>query len=164
MFFGPVHYAGPAQGYNSLYNADLVGSVVPSAVPARPRSRDWRRSGPRIVGAQIQENGSYIGIPLIAIAIGIVVRLWRKLWPVYLAMLIVTTWLLSLGPLPHRRRARRSTCPFDLPFRKIDRLPGIENILPIRFSLYVVFFVAILVAMAIDGAWRTHVSRTARHR
>ena len=40
--------------------------------------------------------------------------------------------------------------PVDLPFRKIDHLPGINNILPVRLSLYVVFFVAVLVAIGID--------------
>jgi hypothetical protein len=106
----------------------------------------------------MQENGSYLGIPLIVVCVGIVIRYWRKLWPVYLAIVLLASWLLSLGPrlIVH---GRLHALPFALPFRKLDHLPGIDSILPVRFSLYVVFFAAILVAMAIDEAHRTHLLR-----
>jgi hypothetical protein len=166
MFFGGAHYKGPAQGYNSVFNADLLGAIVPIGgthpfqlvAPGRSGT-----IGASLVGGQYQENGSYLGIPLIILCIGIVLRSWRKLWPVYLAMLIVTTWLLSLGPRLIVD-GRVTHLPFTLPFRKIDRLPGIDNILPVRFSLYVILFISILVAMAMDGAWQTHRARTAAPR
>jgi hypothetical protein len=113
--------------------------------------------GSSLVGGQIQENGSFLGIPLLILCVGITVRNWRKLWPVFVAMLAVTSWLLSLGPrLIVRGHAH--ALPFALPFHKIDRLPGIDNVLPVRFSLYVVFFAAILVAVGIDEARRRHVA------
>ena len=148
IFHGPQHYSGPAQGYNSVYNADLLGPIIPNSnelvAPAR-----LSEIGSTLVGGNTQENGSYLGIPLI-FAVGVVlVRYWRKLWPIPLAILALSAFAFSLGPLLIVN-GRVVHLPFSLPFRKIERLPGLDNILPVRLSLYVVLFVAILIALGID--------------
>ena len=149
VFHGGQHYAGPAQGYNNVYNADLLGPVLPTAGQLVAPSR-LATIGTSLVGNNLQENGSYLGIPLICLVAYLVARYWRRLWPLYLALLALTTFVLSLGPrLVVDGQA--IVLPVDLPYRKIDRLPGIDNILPVRLSLYVVFFVAVIVALAIDA-------------
>jgi hypothetical protein len=160
IFHGSQHYSGPAQGYNSVYNADLLGPIIPTSnqlvAPAR-----LSEIGSTLVGGNIQENGSYLGIPLILAVTVVFVRYWRKLWPIPLAILAVSAFALSLGPVLIVD-GRVVHLPFDLPFRKIEHLPGINNILPVRFSLYVVLFVAILIALGTDWYHDDVVARRAR--
>jgi hypothetical protein len=148
IFHGAQHYSGPAQGYNNVYNADLLGPIIPNSnelvAPARLAA-----IGSTLVGGNTQENGSYLGIPLLLAALVVFARYWRKLWPVPLALLAVAAFVLSLGPVLIVD-VRVVHLPFDLPFRKIERLPGLNNILPVRFSLYVVLFVVILLSLGID--------------
>ena len=161
VFHGSQHYAGPAQGYNNVYNADLLGPVLPTTSELVAPSR-LAAVGSSLVGNNPQENGSYLGIPLILIALYLTARYWRRLWPLYLALLAVVTFVLSLGPLLIVD-GHSISLPVDLPYRKIDRLPGIDNILPVRLSLYVVLFIAIIVALGID-AYRDDVLEARRRR
>jgi len=149
MFHGPQHYVGPAQGFNNVYNADLLGPVLPTTAQLVAPSH-LRAVGASLVGNNPQENGSYLGIPLLIVAFYLTARYWRRLWPLYLALLALTTFVLSLGPLLVVD-GHVHLLPVDLPFRKIDHLPGIDNILPVRLSLYVVFFVAVIIALGIDA-------------
>jgi hypothetical protein len=159
MFRGGAHYIGPAQGYASVFNADLWGAIFPTKFQLFSPGH-FGAIGKSLVGGQMQENGSYLGVPLIFIVVVTVVRYWQKLWPIYLAMLIVASWLLSLGPRLIVD-GHVTALPFDLPFRKLDHLPGVDNILPARFSLYVVWFIAILLALGLD---EFHKNAAARRR
>lgn len=148
MLRGEAHYVGPAQGFNNVYNADLLGTFVPTKnmlfAPARLSD-----IGTRLVGNQTQENGSYLGFPLLALVGYLVVRNWRKLWPLFCLLVAFAAFVFSLGP-KLIIDGRSYTLPVQLPFAKIDHLPMIENILPVRLSLYVSFFVAVILATGID--------------
>ena len=160
IFHGPQHYTGPAQGYNNVYSADLFGPIIPNSnelvAPAQMSA-----IGSTLVGGNTQENGSYLGIPLICAVAVVFVRYWRKLWPIPLAILALAAFALSLGPVLIAD-GRVVHLPLDLPFKKIERLPGINNILPVRFSLYVVLFVAILISLGIDWYHDDVLTRRAR--
>jgi hypothetical protein len=149
MFHGTHRYIGPAQGYQNVYNADLLGAIIPTmhqlVAPAH-----LEQLGTSLVGRNPQENGSYLGIPLVITGLVVVVRYWRKLWTIYLGLMIVAVYALSLGS-KLVVDGHLVTIPFGLPFAKLDRLPGIDNILPVRLSLYVAFLVAVLVAIGIDA-------------
>jgi hypothetical protein len=147
-FHGPEHYVGPAQGFNNVYNADLLGPIIPDSnqlvAPAH-----ISHVGSSLVGGNTQENGSYLGIPLLLAMALVTVRYWRKLWPIFLSVMLLAAFVLSLGP-KLIVDGRVVSLPFDLPFKKIEHLPGIDNILPVRFSLYVALFATILIALGID--------------
>ena len=149
MFHGSHHYVGPAQGYQNVYNADLLGAIIPTMhqLVAPERLQDI---GTSLVGRNPQENGSYLGIPLVIASLIIVARYWRKLWTIYLGVIVVAVYAVSLGSRLIVD-GHLVTIPFGLPFAKLDRLPGIDNILPVRLSLYVVFFVAVLVALGLEA-------------
>lgn len=156
-FHGHAHYVGPAQGSHNVYNADLLGPVLPTSnqlvTPEHLRS-----ISAGLVGNNPQENGSYLGIPLIVVCGVILWRYWRRLWPIFLTLMALTAFVLSLGPeLVVNGHAH--DLPFGLPFRKIDRLPALNNILPVRFSLYVAFFVAVLIAYGADQYRRDVLAR-----
>ena len=150
MVHGHAHYTGPAQGYVNVFNADLLGPIVPTLAQLTA-PRHLAEIGSNLVAgaSDLSENGTYLGIPLIGISVYLVVRFWRKLWPLYLSLLISTIFLLSLGP-KLIIDGRKWTLPFNLPFRKMNHLPLLENLLPVRFSLYVLFFVTLLVVLGLD--------------
>jgi len=149
MLRGPAHYTGPAQGFNNVYNADLFGAVLPTHNMAFAPAR-LSGIAMKLVAAQVQENGSYLGVPLIVITLYLMLRYWRRLWPLYAGLVALTAFVLSLGP---RLIAdgHAQLLPFQLPFAKIAHLPLVENILPVRLSLYTAFFVAVIVALGIDA-------------
>ena len=148
LFHASAHYNGPAQGFNNVYNADLLGPILPTAAQLIAPHRLAAITS-NYVGAQLQENGSYLGIPLIGLALYFLCRYWRRLWGLYLAMIAFGAFLLSLGPMLIVN-GRLEHLPVNLPFRKLAHLAVIDNLLPVRFSLYVDFFVAIIIALGLD--------------
>ncbi|HLI16534.1 MAG TPA: hypothetical protein VKV23_10865 [Acidimicrobiales bacterium] len=151
MFHGPAHYVGPAQGYSNVYNADLLGPILPTKAQLVAPVR-LARLGTSLVGGplNVDENGSYLGLPLLVSAAWLVVRLRRRRWLPFLALMAATAFVLSLGPSLHvDRRAER--LPVGLPWRALGRLPVLSNVLPVRFSLYVAFFVAAIVALGVEA-------------
>jgi len=150
IMHGLAHYTGPAQGFVNVFNADLLGPFIPT-VAQLVAPRHLAQIGSNLVAGQgdISENGSYLGIPLILFIIYLVARFWRRLWPLYLSLIVATVFLFSLGSqLVVDGRLRH--LPFNLPFEKLSHLPFLENLLPVRFSLYVVFFVALIIALGLD--------------
>lgn len=150
MMHGQAHYTGPAQGFVNIFNADLLGPFIPTLAQF-VAPRHLAEIGSNLVAGQgdLSENGSYLGIPLILFTIYLVTRFWRRLWPIYLSLVVVTVFLFSLGPqLVVDGRLRH--LPFNLPFEKLSHLPFLENLLPVRFSLYVVFFVALIITLGLD--------------
>jgi hypothetical protein len=154
MSHGTQHYNGPAQGYNEVYNADLLSPFLPTTAQLIAPHR-LARVGTKLVGnsvAHIDESGSYLGIPLLVLAVYFVCRYWRRLWFIFCALMSVSIFVFSLGPRLYVDGRHRNLS-FNLPFEKINHLPIVENILPVRLSLYVMFFVAIILAMGIDAMY-----------
>lgn len=156
MLRGTAHYTGPAQGFVNIFNADLLGPFIPT-VAQLVAPKHLAAIGSSFVAGQgdLSENGSYLGIPLIALTVYLVARFWRRLWPLYLSLVALTVFVFSLGPrLVVDGRLKH--LPFNLPFEKLGHLPFLENLLPVRFSLYVVFFVALIVALGLDWIHDDH--------
>ncbi len=155
---GLAHYTGPAQGFYNPFNADLLGPVVPTLAQI-VAPRHLAEIGSHFVAGpgDLSENGSYIGIPLTLASLYMVVRFWRRRWPIYLGLVTLATFVLSLGPRLIID-GRIHPLPFPLPFAKINHLPLVENLLPVRFSLYVVFFIA---ALLVYGLEQIHQERVA---
>jgi hypothetical protein len=149
MRHGPNHYNGPAQGFNNPFNSDLLGAVVPTSYQ-RFAPDKLARIGDLFVSANIHEDDAYIGIPMILIAIYLVCRYWRRLWMLYLAVMAVTAWVISLGwELVVDRRVKH--LPFEMPFLKLERLPFVANLEAVRLSLYYDLFIAVILAIGIDA-------------
>ncbi len=156
-FHGIGHYAGPAQGYNNVYNADLLGPVVPSSnqliVPTSIKA-----VGSHLVGNNLQGERQLPRDPVDRPAgDGRGPLLAKALDP-----LSRVACLHGLRPLarsgPDRRRQGeksplRPAVPKDRPSAGHQQHP------PVRFSLYVVFFAAVLLARGIDAYRRDFIDR-----
>ncbi|MCW2777716.1 MAG: hypothetical protein JWN17_1441 [Frankiales bacterium] len=140
QFGGPQRVTAPVQDA-SPYAADLLGAVVPTTFQLLGTSltRDW--------GGNASENGSYLGGPLLLVLVGLAVA-HRKVAVVRFAgVLGVVVWVLSLG---ERLHVGGTDTGVPLPFALLARLPVLENMAAVRYSLYVVLCAALVLAVGLD--------------
>ena len=146
--FGKFHVAAPNQ--NTIYNAyrtDLLGAIVPTSL---------QRFGPaslKAIGNQFSgnaaENGSYLGLPLVILFLGCWVRFFRHRGVRLAGLLALGAWIISLGPILIVKTHLTS---IKLPFYYLTQFQIFQDVLPVRFSLYVTFFVVTTVTLSI-GVW-----------
>lgn len=141
---GPRRWSGPAFPTGNHYRADLLGVVVPTAsqlIAPGSTLGDRFALGPL-------ENGSYLGIPLVLLFLVSVAMRRRDRWIMFAAGLAFVAYVLSLGP--HLFVDARSTS-VPLPFDLLVRVPLLDNLLPVRLSLYATFFVCVVIARSLAG-------------
>jgi hypothetical protein len=140
QFFGPGRVTAPVQDA-SRYAADVLGLVVPTThqLLGISETATW--------GANISENGSYLGLPLV---MALCLLAWRfRVVPAmrFAAALGVVAWVLSLGERLHVAGSQYGvTLPFDL----ISQVPVLHNMSAVRLSLYVVLCAAVVLAIGMD--------------
>ncbi len=165
MVAGPQHYLGPAQGGAQVYNADLFSTIVPTfAQLVAPHHLSAVSSSLLGSPGNVDENGSYLGIPLLVLVVALGLRSTRRRLIGFLALAATCTFVLSLGPrLEFEGRA--IALPFRLPFVALAHLPLVQNALPVRLALYVMLFLALGVALGLDDlAWRLSTATGRRER
>ncbi|MEV0156906.1 DUF2079 domain-containing protein [Micromonospora sp. NPDC050686] len=149
-----LHFAGPQRFHGTgfdpmIHSEDLAGF---GAFPRRSLAGavDW---GTRLAPNPTEEN-SFFGVPLLLLAVGCFVLLWRRAAPARRATLTalgVTALVfaaLSLGP-----RAKwdgRNTGQL-LPFGLLDGLPVVNAALPSRLALVVAPVIGLLLAYTVDS-------------
>ncbi len=124
------------------YSADFLNFVIPTTtiwIGAAHAAAAIAAS----FGGFIQENGAYIGIPLIVLVEDFRRRNWTTPTGKFLILLLVVTIIATLGP--GLRIMGRET--LALPWALMLKLPLISSALPARFAMYVSLVVAIIVAL-----------------
>ncbi len=146
---GPGHYVGAAQWSHNVYNADLLGPLLPTADVLLAPGR-LALTGSRLVARSLAENGSYLSLPFLALVVVLVVRDRRRRSQAGLLGVAAVAFVLSLGPhlVVDRQVVDHG---LRLPFFYLARLPLLENMLAVRFSLYVVGALALVVARGLDA-------------
>lgn len=147
---GPGHISGAIQLQPQIYRADALGIVVPGRTQLLAPSSLLSVSD-HFIDGNSAENGSYLGIPLLLILAGGFALLRSRLMAL-LCTLAAFAWVLSLGshlvvssaPTPN------PTSGLPLPEALLTKLPIVSNLEPERFSLFVVLFVAIGLAVILD--------------
>ncbi|MCW2606696.1 MAG: hypothetical protein JWO60_1389 [Frankiales bacterium] len=149
QFTGDQRVTEPVQDA-SPYAADLLGTVVPTVYQllGTDLTRDW--------GGNASENGSYLGAPLLLVLVALAVRFRREPVVRFAAALGVVAWVLSLGERLHVAGTETGV---PLPFALLARLPVLQNMASVRFSLYVVLCAAVVLAVGLD---RLHAAGTLR--
>lgn len=147
---GPASIRGPIQLEPQAYRADLLGTVIPGL-------HQWLAPSAMLgststFASSTSENGSYLGITLLASLLVGSVILWRRS---DLAKIVViggsTALVLSLGAgLVVTGRPSAATTGLPLPERLFAHLPLLSNTVPVRYSTYVGLFAALLLAMTLD--------------
>ena len=150
-FAGPDHIVGPIQSAPQVYRADLLGSVLPDNLqriaPARLAAIANRFAG------NSSENGSYLGLPLVILLVAAVVVLWRDLRVRIVGLLGAFALLLSLGS--RLEVDNHIIHPLLLPEAAFDKLPFFQNVIPARYSLYVVLSAAVVLGIVLERVRRS---------
>lgn len=144
QFFGHQRVHGVIQSPNTFV-IDLLNFVVPSEVqwltPAGARSISSYWTG------NLYEWNGYLGIPLLVIVAFVTVRRWSNPLVRFSSLLGLAVAVCSLGPSLHVY-GRDTGIP--LPWRLVDILPVVSNMLPSRLMLYAHLSAALLVAVFVQ--------------
>jgi hypothetical protein len=146
MFNGPDHYVGLRPPGPGGEGADLLGPILPT-------TRELFSLGHLgVIGSGLtfgnaSENASYLGVPLILLLLVITIRYWRRPWIRFCSLMLLVTFVLSLGDHIAINNTRTAVV---LPDNFIQNFVIFRNIIQVRFGFLVTFFAAALVALGMD--------------
>jgi len=122
----------------ALFSADLLSFIVPG------RFMLVQQFGAAAVAARftgnLWENGSYLSIPLLAVAGLWLWRRRRRAEARLLALVLLVVLVAALGPVLQVERRRIMILPWAL----AGRIPLIQHALPVRFANYAFLILAII--------------------
>ncbi len=148
QLFGPDQPQGPLQPA-SIYQTDLLGLVIPTARqllapgPAVDLSRHF--SGPL-------ENGSYLGLPLIALTYWMARRQWSRPVVRWAVLLTITIVVLSMG---FSLRLAGVPAGLPMPWSLVGWAPVLDHVLPARMMGPAFLTTGLLLALFTDQALRS---------
>jgi hypothetical protein len=145
QFLGPNRVHGSIQPVDR-YVSDLLSFVVPFGLQWLHPARLLAISE-RFTGAGVETN-SYLGVPLLLVLMGVSVRRWSRPVVRIASLLLLAVALLSLGP--HLHVGGRVLIDVKLPWRVVQALPIVANILPSRLALYLDLLAGLLLAVFVD--------------
>jgi hypothetical protein len=142
QFTGPGSIPdGPFSPY--FYSADLASwfAFSPLSIAGSPAAAELA-TGPA-------EYNTFLGWPLLLVAVGCVVWLWGRVLVRACAVAALVMAVLSLGPELVINQQRTG---IPLPYRLLVDVPVIDGALPQRYALAVIPLLAIVLALALDRA------------
>jgi len=151
MIAGPGHLTGAVipPGALQIIRADLLGPIVPTSNQLLA-PHFLSHFGKEFVDGNLSENGTYFGLPLLILLVVSVKRLWSDATVRALAWLTGTAFVISLG---NQLTVGTATTPIPLPEAVFAHLPLLDNTIPARYSLYVLLFASMILAIGIDRLW-----------
>jgi hypothetical protein len=141
LVYALLHFQNESLNQPALFPADLLNVVVPTRLT-------WLHSGwTSRVAADFQgndaENGAYLGLPLVAVFAWYAWESRRRATAWLLVVLTLLGVFVELGESLHVRGHDY----LRLPWAHIATLPGFDNVLPARFSMFVALGTALTVAL-----------------
>ncbi|MDA8313433.1 MAG: hypothetical protein M0Z46_23015 [Actinomycetota bacterium] len=145
---GPQHVVGPPHppAFFAGFPGDLLGPVVPTSnqflAPAA-----LKLHGDALVGHDPDENGMYLGIPLVVVLLVLARVLRRRRAVVFFVAMAAIAAILALGP---QLVVDGHHTGVPLPAWVLEHLPLLKGILDVRFSLFVQMAAAAALAVGLD--------------
>ncbi|MGH9100962.1 MAG: hypothetical protein ACRDV8_12135, partial [Acidimicrobiales bacterium] len=159
---GPQHVVGPPHplSFFAGFPGDLLGPLVPTSNQFLATAA-LKAHGDALVGHNPDENGLYLGIPLLIVLLASAWVLRRRRTIVYFVTMAVVAGILALGPQLVVDGHRTGV---PLPAWILEHLPLLKGILDVRFSLFVQMAAAAALAVGLDElvARRVRSRRAAR--
>jgi hypothetical protein len=152
FFSGPQHITGPPHALSELYtwHGDLLGALLPSPL-MRFAPAGLLHSGALLVSNNLQENGTYLGAPLVLVTVCLAIAYRRRPVTAVAGLLAVLSYALSLGTrIYHDNHATG----WPGPFAALAHVPALQDIEPARFSLFTALFVAVVLGTGLDALAR----------
>lgn len=155
---GPQHVAGPPHPLSGLaiFPGDLLGPVLPTSNQLLATHAVALR-GDALVGNNASENGMYLGVPLLIVVAGAAWVFRRRRALLFFAAMVVVSTILALGPTLVVDSHHTGV---PLPAWVLGHMPLLQDILDVRFSLFVQLAAAASLAVALD---ETIIVSRARH-
>ena len=125
------------------FNTDLLNLVIPTQVNQIGRLPFFASISTNFPGGSIAENGSYLTLPLIVIAVLYARRNWREPLGRLLTDFLIVVCVLSLGPVLH---VAGHQVPSYLPWRLFE-LPILRNAMAVRLTIYAYLDLAIITSL-----------------
>ena len=125
------------------HSADLLSLVIPTQTIELGDMSDVFRNLSSRFTSNIFENGSYVGVPLLIIAVWFAVARWRTVAGKVLTLMLAITIVMGMGPWLHVAGIETIV----LPWRLMKYLPLLNQALPIRISMYTSLILAIMAAI-----------------
>jgi hypothetical protein len=155
FLFGPGHVKGPIHSINALshLSIDVASLVAPTSNEAITFGvNTWSDPLIHLVtkGAYVgvlAESSAYIGIPLLVLLFGGLIAFWRRPAIRFFGVMAGICLVISMGA--HLRVANHDTG-IPLPFSIFSRLPLLNNLIAIRWTLFLWLFIAIVTAVILD--------------
>jgi len=147
QFHGPERVTGVIHAPN-VYVTDVLNLVIPVG-GVQQLTPSWAASISDRFSGNGAEQTAYLGIPLLVIIGVVALRLWRSGLVRLCVILGVVIGVLSLGPQLHAggRTVRAARLPADL----FTHLPALDNVLPVRLTVYLFLLAGLMVAIFV--AW-----------
>jgi hypothetical protein len=123
----------------AAYSSDLLNFIIPTPVNAIGNLAPLAALSVRFPGNQL-EAGAYVGLPLLAIAILSGIAQWREPLSRTLTVFMLVAAVATLGPRLHIAGATL----FGMPWKVMQHLPLINNVLPARLAMYISLGLAIV--------------------
>jgi hypothetical protein len=146
---GPQHIHGSIIGFRYYY-AVLAAPVLPTPnMTFGPPY--WKLLGSRIGGNGV-ENGTYLGVPLIVFALVAAFTVRRAVLRVA-AVTALLVFIFSLGTKFHYGPVgwHGFWSHLALPSMQVNNIPLLNQAFPVRYSLYVALFIAVVLAVGLDA-------------
>ncbi|HTX00934.1 MAG TPA: hypothetical protein VMD59_19285 [Acidimicrobiales bacterium] len=145
--YGPQHLSGSRPfGALTQYASDLLSPIVPTNAERFGPPR-LVTLGESFVGGDAAENGGYLGVTLLAATIVIVIVNRRHAVVRFCAAMATTAFIVSLG---QQLVIDKHWTSIYLPYNIMQQLPLLDSETPVRFSLFVDLFVAVIFAVGLD--------------
>jgi hypothetical protein len=151
QFFGPRHPTHGVVFPPEALSADVLSFVVPSDLQqVRP---SWSHSVTDKFSNSccIDEQGSYVGLPLLVLLIVTAARAWRRDLVKVAAVVGVCFLVLALGPHLHVGGVSTST---SMPRKLFDHVRLLQSVQPVRLMLVAWLAAAALLAVFADAVLR----------
>ncbi len=148
FFSGPQHIVGSPHPLQELHSwhGDLLGALLPTSL-MRFAPPGLLHMGAHLVHGNLQENGTYLGLPLVLITAALGIAFRRRPVTAVASAGAVVSYALSLGsPISIAGHATGIGGPFAL----LARVPVLQDIEPVRFSMFTALFFAVVLATGLD--------------
>lgn len=134
---------------NDIFVTDLLNPVLPTN---QRLHFEWAEKYVLRFTGNGSEWTGYIGIPLLVILITLVIFRWRKPVVLFSAVMGTIALLFSFGPWLHVDGHQYRV---PMPWAPFSKAPLLHQIIPGRFSLIVVLFVGLGLALAVTEVQRS---------
>ena len=133
----------PTKPFHSVavYSVDPLNFIIPTKITYLGAISFAQMSNAFFYN--IHEHSGYLGIPAIVIIIIYSVKYWHEKMTRVLFFILLSFMILSLGPNLHI--AGYST--LTLPYYYLNKFPVLNQLLPVRLTVYVFFVASILIGL-----------------